>query len=479
MQITPIGWLLIPLGVLLAVIRPRWLYLLTVFLLPFTATAVINVGTGQNASGLQASMYLGSLLLARYCFTLLGAAYLPLPRAGKGGIAWLALFVAVAAISLVMPVWIDGRVQVPTPHLLDLSTQPLRLKSNNVIGVLYVAFGFLYAYLTVVWNRTPAMLLRTLKAFLAGSAFAAGWGVIELACKSAGVPYPAMIFNTSANPSAAGYRETLTEGVYRLSSVAVEPSIFAQALLVALALYLPFILGPKPLFGRAADRTMFALMLTILFLTTSSTAYLGMIVVLLLALSLLVVRGVLRLRHVVIPIAGISVAALIYALSPLVQQVVESALLSKGGGYSALERLKTISDSYQMFLKYPLLGIGWASITSHDLIVNILANSGVLGLAAFAVAMFCIFRTLYQSMRSRKATLAAVMQPDLASLIALAVTLITCIISGFIYMFPFFWFVCGLGIATSDGISLPEQMRIKRRSLAAVNMGQMAPDPNR
>jgi hypothetical protein len=450
MQITPIGWLLIPLGVLLAVIRPRWLYLLTVFLLPFTATAVINVGTGQNASGLQASMYLGSLLLARYCFALLGTAYLPLPRAGRGGIAWLALFVAVAAISLVMPVWIDGRVQVPTPYLLDLSTQPLHLKSTNITGVLFLLFGCLFAYLVVGWTRYPVAFRQTLKAFLAGSAFSAGWALVELACNVSGIPYPAFIFNTSTSPSAGGYREVLEGGIFRLSSVSVEPSIFAQTLLIALALYLPFVLGPRRAFSKTLDRVLFALMLAVLLLTTSSTAYVGILVGILLVLWLLTVRRVLQLKHVVIPMVGCGLAGILYASVPVVQQIAESVLISKGGGYSALERLMTIRNSYQMFLKYPLLGIGWASITSHDLIVNILANCGFLGLAAFAIAMYFIFRALYRSIRSRRTTLAAVMQPDLALHVALAVTLITCIISGALFVFPFFWFLCGLAIAAPD-----------------------------
>lgn len=450
MEITPIGWLLLPLGLLLAVARVKWLYCLTLFLLPFTATAVINVGSGANASGVQASMYLGSLLLVRFGVGLLLRGLLPLPRSGRSGLVWLGIFLAVIAISLVMPVWINGQVQVPSPSLLDRSSHPLYLKSSNITGVLFIVFGFAYAFLITAWNRQPDMLRLTMKTFLAGSAFSAVWALLELACKVSGIPYPAFVFNTSASPSAGGYREVLEGGVFRLSSVSVEPSIFAQFLLIALALYLPFVLGAHRVFGKALDRALFALMFVVLFLTTSSTAYIGALAGILLVLFLLTIRGVLRPKHIVAPLAGLAVIGLIYATVPVAQQVVESVLLSKGGGYSALERLMTISNSYRMFLQYPLLGIGWASIASHDLIVNIIANCGVLGLAAFAIAMFFTFRTLYRSIRSRSATFAALMQLDMALFVALAVTVITCIISGALFVFPFFWFLCGLAIVMPD-----------------------------
>ena len=449
MEITPIGWLLLPAGLLLAVAQPKWLYCLTLFLLPFTATAVINVGSGADASGVQASMYLGSLLMVRFGAGLLlrGSLPLPPPRSGRSAMVWLGLFLAIVALSLVMPVWINGRLQIPSPSLLDRSSHPLYLQSSNITGVLFIAFGFAYAFLITVWNRKPEMLRLTMKAFLAGSAFSAAWALFELACKNSGVPYPAFLFNTNASPSAGGYREVLEGGIFRLSSVSVEPSVLAESLLIALALYLPFILGAHRLFGKALDRALFAMMFVVLFLTTSSTAYIGALAGVLLVLFLLTIRGVLQPKHIVPPLVGLALIGLIYTTVPVAHQVVQSVLLSKGGGYSALERLMTISKSYQMFLLYPLLGIGWASIASHDLIVNIVANCGILGLATFAIAMYFTLRALYRSIRSHSATFAALMKLDMALFVALAITLITCIISGYIFVFPFFWFLCGLAIA--------------------------------
>jgi len=470
MEITPIGWLLVPMGILLAATRPRWLYLFAVFLLPFTATAVINIGEGEHASGVQASLYLGSLLLVRTCILLIWRPYIPLPRMGLSALIWMGIFVAIAVISLVMPIWIDGHIQVPSPRLLDNSTQPLYLRSSNITGVLYVVLGFGFTSITVLWSRKRNMLNNGLKAFLAGSAFAAAWAIVELGCKITGIAYPAFLFNTSASGAAHGYREVLEGGIPRLSSVSVEPSVLAQTLLIAVALYLPFIFGSHSAFGKVVDRCLFVLMLLVLFLSTSSTAYLGIVIGTFVALSLLTTRRVLRPKYVFAPFAGFLLLSLLYATVPVVRQVAESVLFSKAGGYSALERLMTVANAYDMFKKYPILGIGWSSIASHDLIVNILANCGVVGLTAFLIAIYCSFRALYLSLSSRPATFAAVLQPDFASFLALAVNLVACIISGSLFVFPFFWFLCGFAIAVPDGYVAnltPHKGRVCGETLAA------------
>jgi len=455
MAITPIGWVLLIMGPLLMIVRPRWLYIATIFFLPFTATAVINVGSGLNASGVQASMYLGSLLILRWVVGFLRRGAFPVPRTGRASLLWLGLFIAAVALSLIMPLWIDGRILIPSPHLGDLTSEPLHLNSHNVTGVLYMVYGYMLAYLIAVLNRKPAMLRLTLKTFMAGSAFAALWAILELACKASGIEYPAMIFNTSTALSASGYLQQISGGVFRLSSVSVEPSIFAQTLLVALSLYLPFVFSAPILFGKALDRLLFALVLVVLCLTTSSTAYVGIFIVVLLVFALFSVRGILKPRHIALPLAGLCAAALLYAGVPVVRQVLDATLFTKAADASAFERLMTISNSYEMFLKYPVLGIGWASITSHDLIVNILANAGLLGLLSFTIAMRSIFRALYRSIRSRSKSLRVpgLMRMDFALYVALGVTLATSAISGFLNTFSFFWFVVGLAIAASGGMA--------------------------
>jgi O-antigen ligase len=472
MAVTPIGWILLIVGPLLLIARTRWLYMATVFFLPFTATGVINIGSGYNSSAVQVSMYLGSLLILRHLAGFLVKGKLPFPIAERASLVWLGLFIAATALSLMMPIWIDGHIMIPSGNLADLTTSPLYLSSHNVTAVLYMVYGFLFTYLIAVVNRKKETFRLTLKTFMAGSIFAALWAILELTCKISGIPYPAAIFNTGAALSTMGYKEHLTESVYRLSSVGVEPSIFAQTLLVAVSLYLPFVFGSARLFGRVLDRYLFSLLFAVLCLTTSSTAYVGILVALLIVLVLFTIKGVLGIKHFVQTMAGLVLAVVLYAFIPVVRSVIDEAVFSKSVSYSSLERLTTIYDSWGMFLRYPVLGIGWGSITSHDLFVAILGNAGIVGLVPFVAAMYAIFRGLYSSIKSRSKSLRVegLMQMDFAMYVALGVTLFTSALSGFLNTFSFFWFTCGLAIAVlgTNGISGKEHFAtpFRRRVLA-------------
>lgn len=451
MAVTPIGWALLVAGPLLMVARPRWLYVATVFSLPFTATGVMNVGGGMDASAIQVSMYLGSLLIVKHVAGFLSKGRLPFPSGERTSIIWLGLFIATTAASLIMPVWLDGHVLIPSPYLNHPGSQPLHLSGHNITGVLYMGYGYLLAYVIAVLNRDSGMLQLSLKSFLGGTVFAALWAIVELVCKVSGVPYPAAIFNTGTAGSTMGYKQFLAAGVFRLSSVAVEPSIFAQTLLVALSLYLPFVFGRGSLFGKVLDRRMFALLFAVLCLTTSSTAYIGIFLGLLIAFVLFARKGLLRIKHVVLTSTGLVVAVLAWALVPVVRWVVDIVLLSKDQSFSALERLMTIHNSWEMFLRYPILGVGWESIGSHDLIVHILANAGIVGLLLFLAAIYAVFRGLYRpiKLRSKKLRVEGMIQIDFAMYVALAIMLLTSVISGFLNVFSFFWFTWGLAIAVA------------------------------
>src|ERR1017187_5359065 len=311
MTVTPIGWVLLVVGLLLMVARPRWLYIATVFALPFTATGVINVGSGEDASAVQVSMYLGLLLIARHAAGLLRKGRLPFPRGERTSLIWLGLFIATTAASLIMPIWLGGHVLIPSPYLNHPGSQPLHLSGHNITGVLYMIYGYLFAYVVAVLKRDSQMLRLSLKSFMGGAVFAALWAIVELVCKVSGIPYPAVIFNTGTAGSTMGYKQFLADNVFRLSSVAAEPGIFAQTLLVALSLYLPFIFGKRTLFGKVLDRWMYALLFAVLCLTTSSTAYIGLLFLTFTMFVLFAARRLLRLRHLIAALIGLAFAALL------------------------------------------------------------------------------------------------------------------------------------------------------------------------
>ncbi|MDR3736250.1 MAG: O-antigen ligase family protein [Acidobacteriaceae bacterium] len=451
MEVTPIGWLLLVIGPLLMLFRPKWLYVVTIFSLPFTATDIVNVGNGDTYSGVQTPMFFGALLILRYGFSFLTKMSLPLPRKGTASLVCLGIFIAIATLSLIMPIWLDSQVLIPSSSILVTTTTLLHFKSKNITGLLYMILGYSFVYLIAVANQKADVLRLTVKAFIAGSAFAAAWGLVEFVCKIADVPYPAMIFNTGLAANTTGYMQRI-RGFPRIASVAVEPSVFAQTMVIAVCLYLPFVFGRLRLFGKAWDRRLFALLFGVLCLSTSSTGYVGIAVGAFTVFALFTARGVLTLQHFKIPLIALAVSALIDRTVTPVRIVLHSALFAKAQDYSALERFMTVHNAYQMFFQHPWLGIGWASMDSFDLIANISANAGIFGLLSFTVAMYFMFRVLYRSIRSRSRALGAMglMQMDFGVYVALAAILGTQVVGGFLYVFLFFWFVPGLAIAAAS-----------------------------
>lgn len=450
MQITPIGLLLIPLGLVWTFISPRKLYLATLFFAPFSATAVLNLGSGESASGLQVYVLFSFLLIARQCFDAVVDAGIRISQTIRRPLLLMFGFITICAISIVMPLWIDGRLQIMSPVLLYMTTTPLRFTSANITGVIYLLLGAGSTMIIARRTIAPQEFRLALKCYGLSGAFVACWGIFQAACHVVRIPYPAFIFNTSATPSAQGFSSVLeNSGLQRVSSVAVEPSLFAASLLTIFPLSLVVFIGGGTIVSRRLDKVIFVAMAIALLLSTSSTAFIGLATLAMLCIRYLFRFRSIRVKYLMVTLVAVVIALVGYvALSPI-QTLIQSALLSKSEGYSALERTKTVVYAFQYFLDYPWLGVGWASVTSHDTIVKLLSNCGVIGLAAFVWFIWSIV----QPLRKRISELdvlsraRAFSSPALIILIILIIMLVVAVIDGFPYVFGHFWVVLGLGIS--------------------------------
>jgi hypothetical protein len=130
---------------------------------------------------------------------------------------------------------------------------------------------------------------------------------------------------------------------------------------------------------------------------------------------------------------------------PIVRDVLSSVLLDKASSGSALERLMTVQLAFGYFQKYPLLGIGWGSATSHDLLVKLLSNVGILGAFTFFAAVYCVLRANWRALDS------FVLPMNLsrfAWFLALALFLFTGMLGEFPLALGNFWLVLGMAIST-------------------------------
>jgi hypothetical protein len=450
LEITPIGWVLIPLGVIFYFFAPDRLYPWMVFFLPFSATAVVNIGSGDAASGVQAPIFLGALWMAREFPKFLSAKNSPIRQNLRLPAKQLRLFVLIAVVSLIMPIWINGRVYIEDAEFAKgfANAEPLLFRTRHISQILYLIYGVLLAILVAFRNSSLPELIRSVRIFLISAIFVSLWGFMQLFCSVLNLTYPAYIFNTSATGSALGYLEELEDvGIARVSSVATEPSIFAGCMLIALVFALFAVTRKQPVISRRWDRFAVAIIFGALVVSTSTVAYVGLALVFVVYLLALLYLKILRRRHVIALLVLGTVLGIAVVLFSPAKDMIATLVLGKGESYSGIARAYTIALAAQYFLQYPILGLGWGSVTSHDLIFKILSNTGILGFWAFSLFLISLFRRLW-----RGATAVGNSNPEwrwwsTCLLTAYLVLVFTNVATGFDFVFEHLWFLLGLAMS--------------------------------
>lgn len=472
MQITAIGVVLILIGFIVFYCFQGWLYILTIFFMPFTATALINFSSGYWLTPFQ---YFGFMLILSESLTMAETGRIRLPPY-RGLSVWLLfVFAGNVLLSSVMPIVIDGRISIQSPYLFESDFNPLRFSSRNFTTILYILFGIIIAILVAIKNQSLAQINLTLKVNTISGIFVSLWGWLQLVLYHLNIQYPYVFFNNSSNPVAQGFTQSFSGvagmKINRISSVAVEPSIFAQYLYTVIPFVLFAVLMKRPVISRHADKFILFIMLSISLVSTSSTAYLGFFVSVMLSIFILVLTDRFKLRHAIIFTALFALCGILYFSMPAIRDFVDIFILSKmetdSPAGSGVERLLTIRHAWEYFTEYPILGTGWGSVTSHDLIVNLLANSGMFGLVSFATMVLYILgrliRVLFQLRADRNAENSKMIESRAGGLVVAMVTLLIIhVLTGFTYGFGMFWFMLGLTIAS---YSVIQRKRLKTNDM--------------
>src|SRR5260370_8191925 len=205
MHVTWLGWLLLALAPALVTLAPGSLYPLMVLLIPFSATAVVNVDTPEGGSGLQPYIFVGVLWEVCEIVRVVRGGSVGLAKGRGYSIALLLLFAVAALASLVMPVIIDGSLSILSPELLSGESTPLRFTWRHITQGLYLLFGITLTILVAIKNVDPRWRMQTLRASPLAATFVSAWGWLQWLCYQLGVSYPSAIFNNSITKSALGY----------------------------------------------------------------------------------------------------------------------------------------------------------------------------------------------------------------------------------------------------------------------------------
>lgn len=411
--------------------KPRLLYSVLIISIPFSATAVVNftwagAASGEQEKSLMAWQFFAMLWVLREALSCL-------PQWKRRGWfltrrerIWLLAFLGALIASLTVPLVLNGTEWVMSwvvgPFYRGPAMIQLRFTSYNVTQSAYMVFGVLFTIFVAAKNWLPERLFYTLRLYAGSCIFAAAWGIYQLWCNLTGHAYAAQIFNTSRNFSATGYTETLTAGtllVGRISSVATEPSVLAEELLIALAVLMVCLGLRHPVLRHGWNGLAVALIGIVLLMSTSSTAYFGILAALALSGVTLSRVGSQQWKHyLTIAVVVLAVGALLTVLVPLVSKIGQTAILLKYINGSGQTRLESVQIAVRDFLRYPILGVGWKAVDSWDFLVLLLANTGLIGTLAFGGFLLPTFRGLWE-FTLRRNLMAAVLLPVLALVVIL------------------------------------------------------------
>jgi hypothetical protein len=460
MEITYIGWVAIPLGFILLLTRPDFLYKLMIFFIPFSATAIINVGSVGSGSGVPITMFFGSLYLF-YKFThICVTRNIKIPKIQTFSIKLIWIFGVVATLSsLIMPIIIDGHLLIASPTLSSNEVYPLTFSMTNFTQVLYLIYAIGLTTVVAKRNSQPVHFKATLRIYLLSAFFITAWGWLQVICYYTDIPYPDVIFNNSITMSAQGYGAEFGDlGIKRVSSAAVEPAVLAQYLMTVIPIVLFSVNHNEPILNSSkADKMILLATMSLLLITTSTTAYVGLVGMFIITNIASLVLGRLSLKWLFLNVVIIILISILYVKIPWMSKFIDAMFFTKSESYSGLERWNTIVNAWSYFLKYPILGIGLGSATSHDLVIKLLSNTGIVGLMSFGAIILHILYRLYNCMCINRHKLQKWGSWTGGTTVALLSYLFATMLTGFSIVFGHFWFVLGMAIAITSII--PQAIR--------------------
>lgn len=239
MEITILGYFLIPVAVLLFIIKPDALFYLMVFFSTFLAAAVINIE--PITFGLQPSYLFGIFWIIHLVFK-----YIRMPpaldRKARGYLILLGTVWTVVLYSLNLPLIFKDRILVHGPS--DVwGNKPLELSVSNFTQFLYLTFMLLVTAFTMLEAVDIGKMVKALKALLFSMAFAIVWGFLQMFCYYTGKEYPYYLFNNNI-----GYAQLWNQTVGslpRITSIFTEPAAYSSILLMILPISQALIVLPQ------------------------------------------------------------------------------------------------------------------------------------------------------------------------------------------------------------------------------------------
>jgi|GEM_PF-519641 len=293
----------------------------------------------------------------------------------------------------------------------DGTKQVAAFSKYNLTQTLHALEMIYLSLILLARLKTKDDLKIIIHGFAAAACFAIFWGLFQFIIEYFDIAYPHEIFN-NADVFSQLYEQIHPSGVRRVNSIMTEPSTFSMLLNTFLPLIVSFSIFKKHENKSTKVQYILLAVLTVstMFLTTSSTSYLGVIVFLFFSAFYLFFRsekqGTLnknRLKTlskiIFILVVGYAFTQILYLVVPALTSKTLGGSLSdtflqgtvgKMGSESGADRFGGAVTALTIFLKHPLFGSGLGTYRSFDIFTNLLCNTGLVGFSIyFLILLFC------------------------------------------------------------------------------------------
>jgi hypothetical protein len=400
---TSLGLVFIPLC-LLFWNRPARLLELVFIGSAFAAAAVLVIGSYGVMPGLiPTSMFVAYIIIK----LLTGTRY----PGEKTALIILLPFIATTfwamASSILMPRFFEGQILVwPQKPGGFFVITPLSPNSGNLTQDLYLLAASALAVTATIYLTAPTRnLTRLLNAYFAANLLVCFIAVWQFMGNTFGVWFPTDFF--LSNPGWALLSQESAGSIIRITGPFSEPAALASYLCGAVgAAGWVLLNGHKSVIARFV----FWLSGIVVLLSTSTTGYIALVIMLAVASAYTLFLGTNRLRASVgLLLCGLAGAAFLFIilvpiLSPKIWHIIQeitTGTLNKQSSSSYNDRTSTDKDSLHAAVESYGLGVGWGSNRSSSLIPGLLASLGFPGI--FLLVWFGINLTRYVRIAHRLA----------------------------------------------------------------------------
>jgi len=380
MEITIMGYALIPLGLILLFFNIDYLFIMIMFFSGFSGSSVINFTSIEFS--LQPSYYFAAIYLFKYLFVIVRKSKIIKPNIFLFG------FITVSFISLIMPIVLkDKDILVMN---VDGIIEPLKFTKGNLTQFIYLLFCFfVYWFVEDRLNHKPGLIRKGLKAYFMGSFVICILGIYQLICNELNLPFDE-IFRS-------GVHNLIQKG--RMWSVASEPSMFAFYIVPTMAL----LIFSNNIINDTKQKILILILFISGILSTSSTFLFGVLVFVLLFIKRNFIKLNFTKRNLkyikwfsIVVVFSISLLSIIiynneFINEVLIQGTIDKILMKNASG---IERSESFLLMINAAFASPILGLGFGSSRSKDLFSTWLANTGIIGFGLFILYIMNIYRNL-------------------------------------------------------------------------------------